>query len=62
MFSKGDGAWLDQDGDFAAFLDAMKKGSKLSVAATSGRGNPTSYVFSLAGISTALDAIGKECK
>lgn len=62
MFTKADGAWLEQDGQLGAFLDAMKKGSKLSITATSGRGNPTSYVFSLAGISAALDGAAKECK
>lgn len=62
MFTKADGAWLEQDGDLPKFLEAMKKGSKLAIAATSGRGNPTSYVFSLSGLSTALDATAKECK
>ncbi|MCE1235457.1 MAG: invasion associated locus B family protein [Hyphomicrobiales bacterium] len=62
MFTKADGAWLEQDGELNAFLDAMKKGSKLAIAATSGRGNATSYVFSLAGISAAVDAAAKECK
>lgn len=62
MFTKADGAWLEHDNEVGAFLDALKKGSKLSIAATSGRGNPTSYVFSLAGISAALDGAAKECK
>ena len=62
FFTRGDGAWLEQNADYAPFLEAMKKGSKLSVSATSGRGNPTSYVFSLAGLSGALDAAAKECK
>lgn len=62
FFSKGDGAWLEQNSDFAPFMEALRKGSKLSIAASSGRGNPTSYVFSLAGISGALDAVAKECK
>ena len=62
FFTKGDGAWLEQNSDYGAFLEAMKKGSKMSIAATSGRGNPTSYVFSLSGIYGALDAAAKECK
>jgi hypothetical protein len=62
FFTKGDGAWLEQNSDYGAFLEAMKKGSKMSIAATSGRGNPTSYVFSLSGIGAALDAAAKECK
>jgi hypothetical protein len=35
----------------------MKAGSAMRVSATSGRGNPTNYVFSLKGISAALDSI-----
>ena len=62
FFSKGDGAWLEQNSDFTPFMDALRKGTKLSIAATSGRGNPTSYVFSLSGISGALEAVSKECK
>lgn len=62
MFTKADGAWLEQDGELGPFLETMKKGSKLTISATSGRGNPTTYVFSLAGISAALDAAAKECK
>ncbi|MER2605898.1 MAG: invasion associated locus B family protein [Siculibacillus sp.] len=62
FFTRGDGAWLEQNTDYAPFLDAMRKGSKIAVSATSGRGNPTSYVFSLAGIGGALDAVAKECK
>lgn len=62
MFTKGDGAWLDQDGDLPKFLDAMRKGSKMTIGATSGRGNPTTYIFSLSGLGVVLDATAKECK
>lgn len=62
FFTKGDGAWLENGADYAGFLDAMKKGKKMSATGTSGRGNPTSYAFSLAGLGGALDAVAKECK
>ena len=39
----------------------MKTGQDMKVAAKSGRGNPTSYVFSLKGISAALQSIAT-CK
>jgi invasion protein IalB len=42
-------------------IAAMKAGSDMKVQAKSGRGNATSYVFSLKGISAALDSI-KNCK
>ena len=62
LFTRADGAWLETPGDEAKLLADMKKGKKLSVAATSQRGSATSYAFSLAGIGGALDATAKECK
>jgi hypothetical protein len=62
LFTRADGAWLETPGDEAKLLADMKKGKKLSVAATSQRGSATSYAFSLAGLGGALDATAKECK
>lgn len=62
FFTRGDGAWFEKSSEYGAFLDALKKGRKMSVAAASSRGNPTSYVFSLAGVSAAIDGAAKECK
>ena len=42
-------------------IAAMKTGKDMKVTAKSGRGNPTSYVFSLKGISAALQSIAT-CK
>ncbi len=62
FFTRGDGAWFEKSNDYAAFLDALKKGKKMSATGASARGNPTSYAFSLAGVSAALDGAAKECK
>lgn len=62
FFTRGDGAWFEQSSEYAAFLDALRKGKKMSAAGASSRGNPTSYVFSLAGVSGAIDGAAKECK
>ncbi len=62
FFTRGDGAWFEQSSEYAAFLDALRKGRKMSAAGASSRGNPTSYAFSLAGVSAAIDAAAKECK
>jgi invasion protein IalB len=62
FFTRGDGAWFEKSTEYAAFLDALKKGKKMSAAGASSRGNPTSYVFSLAGVSAAIDGAAKECK
>ena len=62
FFTRGDGAWFDQSSQYGAFLDTMKKGKKMSATGASARGNPTSYAFSLAGVSAAIDGAAKECK
>ena len=62
LFTRGDGAWLENPSEESKLLDAMKKGKKLSIAATSQRGSATSYACSLAGLGGALEATGKECK
>lgn len=62
LFTKGDGAWIDGTAEEQKLVAAMKKGRQLTAQGTSRRGNATTYAFSLAGISGALDAVAKECK
>ncbi|MGB3540644.1 MAG: invasion associated locus B family protein [Mesorhizobium sp.] len=61
MFTKGKSAWVENAAEEPVLIAAMKGGSDMKVQAKSGRGNATSYVFSLKGISAALDSI-KSCK
>jgi invasion protein IalB len=61
MFTRGKSAWVENAAEEPVLIAAMKAGSDMKVQAKSGRGNATSYVFSLKGISAALDSI-KNCK
>jgi invasion protein IalB len=61
MFTKGKSAWVENAAEEPALIAAMKAGTDMQVAAKSGRGNPTKYVFSLKGISAALTSIAS-CK
>jgi hypothetical protein len=61
MFTRGTSAWLENAAEEPALVAAMKGGSDMSVSAVSGRGNDTSYKFSLKGITAALDSIS-DCK
>lgn len=61
MFTKGNRAWMENAAEEPQLITAMRSGSDMKVAAKSGRGNPTSYVFSLKGISAALTEISA-CK
>jgi hypothetical protein len=61
MFTRGKSAWVENAAEEPQLIAAMKAGSDMTVKAKSSRGNPTSYVFSLKGISAALDSI-RSCK
>jgi hypothetical protein len=61
MFIRGKSAWLENAAEEPALVAAMRNGKAMSVAAKSGRGNPTSYDFSLKGVTKALQSI-QTCK
>jgi invasion protein IalB len=61
MFTRGKSAWMENAAEEPLLIAAMKGGSDMQIAATSGRGNPTKYLFSLKGISAALESIAS-CK
>lgn len=61
MFTRGNSAWMENPAQEPQLVQAMRGGATMAIKATSGRGNPTSYEFSLKGISAALSSIGN-CK
>jgi hypothetical protein len=61
MFTKGNSAWMENAAQEPQLIAAMRSGTDMKVQATSGRGNATSYVFSLKGITAALQSI-QSCK
>jgi invasion protein IalB len=61
LFTKGEGAWVENASDEGALIAAMRKGKSMSVTGTSGRGNPTSYTFSLSGITASITDVDKAC-
>lgn len=61
FFTSGKSAWLENAALETQLNSAMKAGSNMSISAVSRRGNPTSYTFSLSGITAALDSI-RSCK
>ncbi len=58
MFTRGNLAWLENPAEEPQLVEAMRGGSTLRVQAVSGRGNPTTYTFSLSGVTAALQSIG----
>ncbi|MDH6231408.1 invasion protein IalB [Mesorhizobium soli] len=61
MFTRGKSAWVENAAEEPLLIAAMKTGADMKISAKSGRGNPTSYTFSLKGISAALQSIAA-CK
>ena len=62
MFSEGRNGWNYSQGDDSKMVAAMKRGSSLSIRATSTRGTNTSYTFSLTGFTAAYNAITEACR
>lgn len=61
MMVKGRNAWLAAAEQEKALLEAMMGGDEMSLHAVSRRGNKTSYVFSLDGVTAAVRQLHKEC-
>lgn len=61
LVAKGTNAWIKTQAEEPQFVEALKKGSKLIVKAPSLKGHITTDSYSLAGLSQALDRVGKEC-
>lgn len=57
MFTRGRSAWMENAAEEPQLVAAMRAGTDMRIRAVSGRGNETSYTFSLRGITAALNSI-----
>jgi hypothetical protein len=55
MAPRGNSGWAKDASDDPVIINAMKSGSSLALKAVSKRGTRTSYEYSLAGITAALN-------
>jgi invasion protein IalB len=62
MYTQNDGAWVKNAAEEARLVDAMRKGSEVTVRGESGRGTKTIDKFSLKGVVQALDRAASECR
>jgi invasion protein IalB len=62
MYTLNDGAWIKNVAEEARMVDAMRKGSDLTVKGVSGHGTESTDQYSLKGLSQALDRAGQECR
>jgi hypothetical protein len=62
MYTLNDGAWIKNVAEEARMVEAMRKGSDLTVKGVSGHGTESTDQYSLKGLSQALDRALQECK
>jgi invasion protein IalB len=62
MYTLGDGLWIKNAADEGLMVDALKRGSEVTVKGVSAKGTETTDVFSLKGLAQALDRVAQDCK
>ena len=62
MYTQGDGLWIKNAAEEERMVDAMRKGADATVKGVSTKGTETTDVFSLKGLTQALDRLAQDCK
>ncbi len=62
MYTQGDGIWIKNAAEEERMVDAMRKAANVTVKGVSTRGTETTDIFSLKGLSQALDRIAQDCR
>ncbi len=62
MYTQNDGAWIKNAAEEPHLIEALRKGADVTVHGESAKGTKTTDVYSLKGLSQALDRVGQECK
>jgi Invasion associated locus B (IalB) protein len=62
MYTQADGAWVKNAAEEPKLVETMRKGQDLTVKGTSAKGTVSTDIYSLKGLSQALDKVGQECR
>jgi invasion protein IalB len=62
MYTQGDGLWIKNAAEEERMVDAMRKAADVTVKGVSTKGTETTDVFSLKGLSQALDRLAQDCR
>jgi len=62
MYTHGDGLWIKNAAEEERMVDAMRKAADLTVKGVSAKGTETTDIFSLKGLSQALDKLAQDCR
>ena len=62
MYTQGNGLWIKNAAEEEQMVNAMRKSAEVTVKGVSAKGTETTDVFSLKGLSQALDRLAQDCK
>jgi Invasion associated locus B (IalB) protein len=62
MYTQGDGLWIKNAAEEERMVEAMRKAADVTVKGVSAKGTETTDIFSLKGLSQALDRVAQDCK
>jgi hypothetical protein len=62
LYGQGDGLWIKNAAEEERMVDAMRKAGDATVKGVSAKGTETVDVFSLKGLSQALDRLAQDCR
>jgi hypothetical protein len=62
MYTQGDGIWIKNAAEEERLVDALRRSADATIKAVSAKGTETVDVFSLKGLSQALDRIAADCR
>jgi hypothetical protein len=62
MYTQGDGLWIKNAAEEEQMVSAMRKSAEVTVKGLSAKGTETTDVFSLKGLSQALDRVAQDCR
>ena len=62
MYTQSDGGWVKNAAEEPRLVEAMRKAGDMTVKGVSSRGTTTTDVYSLKGLSQALDRVAQECR
>jgi hypothetical protein len=62
MYTQGDGLWIKNAAEEDKMVDALRKGSDLTIKGVSSKGTETTDIYSLKGLAQALDRLAQDCR
>ena len=62
MYAQGDGLWIKNAAEEERMVEALRKAADVTVKGISAKGTETTDVFSLKGLSQALDRVAQDCR